>query len=128
MKHHVDVTIDKTTTLTAEELGKKITQSNSEIHTVKQQLQKSVQEITNQVDHLTLEINKQNTALTRQVTDLQEEMNKQNIIILGMQKEFQQHMADFSTQLREIYSLHRPTLATPPASTSEKGQWGSNIK
>ncbi len=63
-----------------------------------------------------------------QASSLKEEINKQNIIILGMQREFQQHMADFTLQLRDMYTAQSQTAATPPASTSMKRQWDSNIK
>ncbi len=95
---------------------------------MKQQLKKTVQDLTSQVHHLDVETKKQNTVITSQLRSLKEEINKQNIIIVGMQREFQQHMADFTLQLRDIYTAQSQMAATPPASTSMKGQWGSNIK
>jgi hypothetical protein len=128
MKHHVDSNIGQSTTLSTAELEKQVTQSNLEINAVKQQLQQTVQNITEQVAQLSAEINKQNVIVTDQVTTLRDEINKQNIIVLGMQLEFQKHMADFSAQLQVIYTTQRQQTATPPASTSKNGQWGSNIK
>lgn len=128
MKHHLDPSLGQSITLTAEELEQKISQSNLEIQEVKQQLQQTVQDLTGQVSNLAVEINRQNVLVTGQVDHLKGEISKQNVIILGIQKEFQQHMADISAQLREIYSSQNQQHATPSASTSKTGQWGSNIK
>ncbi len=128
MKHHVESKVGQATTLSTAELQQQVSQSNLEINAVKQQLQQTVQDISGQVDQLTTEISKQNSIVTSQMDTLKGEINRQNIIILGMQKEFQQHMADFSAQLQEIYTNQRQHVATSPASTSTNGQWGSTLK
>ncbi len=72
-------------------------QSMKEIQEVHDQLAQTVSGITTLVDTLSADIK-------LHTDQMASEIKRQNIIILGMQKQFQDSILDFSTKLQELYS------------------------
>ncbi len=106
-----------------EELETKMTQSSREVQEVRDQLSHTVSSLTARVDTLSEEIKIQNA-------NLSDEIQRQNVLILGMQRQFQDCMKDFSGKLQDLYNKsHTDTISiTPSASTSETGHLGDSGK
>jgi hypothetical protein len=104
-----------------DELEAKVSQSAHEVQTVREQLCRSVKDLGTRVDNLSEELKLNNSRLS-------EEIQRQNVIILGMQRQFQDTMTDFSNKLQEIYSISEkssPSIS-PTASTSKTRHWGES--
>jgi hypothetical protein len=111
MKHNISKEYGDNPTIKIDELERQVNISSQEIKLVKQTLDESVNTITARVDDLTTTIHKQNT------------------IILGMQKDFQETMSEFSSRLTAIYaqsSVQQPL--TPAVSTRDQRRWGESPK
>ena len=110
------------TGISIEELESRISTSTQEIQAARDQLSTTVNSITARVDTLSDEMKLQHNKLS-------EEIGRQNVIILGMQQQFQESMADFSSKLQALYtnSSHNQHTTTT-ASTSKPSQWGVQDK
>jgi hypothetical protein len=93
----------------------RFSQSAQEVQSVRDQLSKTVSNITNRVEALSDELRTHNAKIA-------DDIQHQNIIILGMQKQFQDSLSDFSTKLQILYNHAgtNPTTASPSASTSDQ--------
>ncbi len=92
-----------------------------EVQEVRDQLSLTVSNIASRVDTLSDDMKAQNAKIS-------DDIQCQNIIILGMQKQFQDSLSDFSTKLQDLYSTKNNTIVSPLASTSTPGQWGTRDK
>ncbi len=88
MKHHISLDYGAQPNVNIDELDKQVQLSSQEIKNITKQLDDKVKMITESIDH-------QNT----RVDHLAQAIDKQNVIILGIQKEFQATMQDFSSRL-----------------------------
>jgi hypothetical protein len=97
--------------------------STKEVQAVRDQLSHTVSNITAGVDTLFEELRMHNSRLS-------EGIQRQNVTILGMQRQFQESMTDFSSKLQELYnkSNTNDTSITHSASTSKPSQWGEQKK
>lgn len=109
--------------ITIEELELRMSKSTKEVQTARDQLSETVSNIAARVDTLSEEIKHQNSKIS-------DEIGRQNVIILGMQQQFQESMADFSSKLQELYNKSNNTTPsiTTTASTSKTSQWGERGK
>jgi hypothetical protein len=110
-----------TTGVNLDELEARFSQSTKEVQEVRDQLSLTVSNIASRVDTLSDEIKAQNAKIS-------DDIQRQNIIILGMQKQFQDSLKDFSAKLQDLYSTKNTTIVSPLASTSTPGQWGTQDK
>jgi hypothetical protein len=106
-----------------EELEAKIKKSSDEVQAARDHLSTTIFSISSRVDSLSEELKLQHSKLS-------DEIKRQNVIILGMQQQFQEGMADFSTKLKAIYTNQGdPALIiSSPASTSKPRQGGEQDK
>ncbi len=106
------------TGITMDDLETKMSQSTTAVQAVCNQLSQSVSRLTARVDAISKELKSHQTKIST-------EMQCQNVIILGMQKQFQETMSDFSSKLQAIYTAPENTanFVSPPASTSKQGHW-----
>ncbi len=112
-----------TTGINIEELELRFSKSTQEIQAVREQLSTTVSSLTDRVEVLAAELKTQNAKLS-------DDIQRQNVVILGMQQQFQNSLADFSTKLQHLYSTagDKPTTVTPSAPTRNQGPWGTREK
>jgi hypothetical protein len=102
-----------------EELETRFSQSVKEVQEVRDNLTNTVSSITARVDTLSEEMKLQHAKIS-------DDIQRQNVIILGMQKQFQDSLPDFSTKLQDLYNNQGiANSVSPSASTSDQRQWGT---
>jgi hypothetical protein len=121
MKQYIAGSTD-TPGVNIEELEARFSQSAKEVQEVRDHLTNTVSNITARVETLSEEMKLQHAKIS-------DDIQRQNVIILGMQKQFQESLSDFSSKLQDLYNNPGTTTSvSPSASTSDKRQWGTGTK